>query len=445
MQKQAPEMTQERAVEDRPAGRRLKVAIAGFGTVGSAVARILLEQSASLPAFELAFILNRRIREKRVDWIPATVRWTENVDEVLDSDVDVFLELMGGIEPAGVWVRRALTSGKSVVTANKQLIAAEGLGLNELACRHRQHLAYGASVAGGVPVLSGLQEGLAGDQIVRVSGILNGTCNYILTRMERAGISFDDALVEAQRAGFAEADPSADVDGYDARAKITILSRVALGANVDPESVPCRSIRQITAVDLHYASELGCTIRQISHATLIPAPGGEQLSIAVEPMLVELSLPHAAVMGAQNIVVSTGRYGGETTFSGNGAGGGPTAVAVVSDLVALARLGSPPAETMSPALRQLTPTREMTMPHYTRFLVRDRPGILAAITQVLATYAINVDAVLQLPGHTREALPFAITLEPCSQQALEAALGEIAKLHFLVQPPLCLPILRKQA
>lgn len=431
---------QERTLDNSGEPRRLKVAIAGFGTVGSAVARILTEQAISFPSFELSWILNRRIAEKRVDWVPASVRWTENVDDVLDSDVDVFLELMGGLDPAGTWVRRALASGKSVVTANKQLIAAEGVALNALACRHRQHLAYGASVAGGVPILSGLQEGLAGDQLMGISGILNGTCNYILTRMEQAGISFDDALLEAQRAGFAEADPSADVDGYDARAKITILARVALGANVDPETVLCRSIRPVSAVDLHYAAELGCTIRQISHATVID----NRLHIAVEPMLVERALPHAAVVGAQNIVVATGRYGGETTFSGNGAGGGPTAVAVVSDLVTLARLGSPPAETMSPALRNLTASGELVMPHYTRFLVRDRPGILAAITQVLATYSINVDAVLQLPGHTREALPFAITLEPCSQQALDTAMAEIAGLHFLVQPPLCLPILRKQ-
>jgi homoserine dehydrogenase len=353
----------------------------------------------------------------------------------------VFVELVGGLDPAGTWVRRALASGKSVVTANKALIAAQGVELSELACRHRQHLAYGASVAGGVPVLSGLQEGLAGDQLVRVSGILNGTCNYILTRMEQAGISFADALLEAQRAGFAEADPSADVDGYDARAKITILSRVALGADVDLETVLCRSIRPITAVDLRYAAELGCTIRQISHAEVQE----DGLHIAVQPMLVERALPHARVVGAQNIVVSTGRYGGETTFSGNGAGGNPTAVAVVSDLIALARLGTTSSESMSPVLKKMTASSQFVMPHYTRYLVRDRPGILAAISQVLATYAINVDAVLQLPGHSREALPFAITLEPCSQQALDAALAEIGKLHFLAQPPLCLPILRKRS
>ncbi len=429
---------------ERGAGRRLRVAIAGFGTVGSAVARILVEQAHASPGFELAWVLNRRIAEKRAqcgDWMPASVRWTDNADEVFASDVDVFVELMGGLDPAGDWIRRALTSGKSVVTANKALIAAEGVALSELACRQRQHLAYGASVAGGVPVLSGLQEGLAGDALIRVSGILNGTCNYILTRMEHAGLPFADALGEAQRAGFAEADPSADVDGYDARAKITILSRVALGADVDPEAVMCRSIRPITAVDLGYAAELGCTIRQISHAEVT----SDGLHIAVQPMLVERTLPHAQVVGPQNIVVSTGRYGGETTFSGNGAGGGPTAVAVVSDLVALAKLGSPSSESLSPALRRLPVSSSLVMPHYTRFLVRDRPGILAAITKVLATYAINVDAVLQLPGHAREALPFAITLEPSSPQALDAAMSEIGKLHFLVQPPLCLPILRKRA
>jgi homoserine dehydrogenase len=431
----------QRSEVDREGGRRLRLAIAGFGTVGSAVARILIEQAGIVPGLELAFILNRRIQKKRVDWIPSSVRWTDDVDEVLASDVNVFVELVGGLDPAGVWVRRALSSGKSVVTANKALIAAEGVALSELACLQRQHLAYGASVAGGVPVLSGLQEGLAGDQIVRVSGILNGTCNYILTRMEQGGVSFSDALLEAQRAGFAEADPSADVDGYDARAKITILSRVALGADVDPETVVCRSIRPITSVDLGYAAELGCTIRQISHAEVT----SDGLHIAVQPMLVERALPHASVVGPQNIVVSTGRYGGETTFSGNGAGGGPTAVAVVSDLIALAKLGSTSAEAMSPALRRMSASSTVVMPHYTRFLVRDRPGILAAISQVLAAYAINVDAVLQLPGHPREALPFAITLEPCGPQALEAALAEIGKLHFLVQPPLCLPILRKHA
>lgn len=429
------------AAIEKGANRRLRLAIAGFGTVGSAVARILIEQSSGTSSFELACILNRRIAEKRVDWIPDSVRWTDNVDDVLDSDIDVFVELVGGLDPAGTWVRRALASGKSVVTANKALIAAQGVELSELACRHRQHLAYGASVAGGVPVLSGLQEGLAGDQLLRVSGILNGTCNYILTRMEQAGVSFADALLEAQRAGFAEADPSADVDGYDARAKITILSRVALGADVDLESVVCRSIRSITAVDLRYAAELGCTIRQISHAEVQE----DGLHIAVQPMLVERTLPHARVVGAQNIVVSSGRYGGETTFSGNGAGGNPTAVAVVSDLVALARLGTTSAEAMSPTLKKMTASSQFVMPHYTRYLVRDRPGILAAISQVLATYAINVDAVLQLPGHSREALPFAITLEPCSQQALDTALAEIGKLHFLAQPPLCLPILRKRA
>lgn len=429
------------AAIEKGANRRLRLAIAGFGTVGSAVARILIEQSSGTSSFELACILNRRIAEKRVDWIPDSVRWTDNVDDVLDSDIDVFVELVGGLDPAGTWVRRALASGKSVVTANKALIAAQGVELSELACRHRQHLAYGASVAGGVPVLSGLQEGLAGDQLLRVSGILNGTCNYILTRMEQAGVSFADALLEAQRAGFAEADPSADVDGYDARAKITILSRVALGADVDLESVVCRSIRPITAVDLRYAAELGCTIRQISHAEVQE----DGLHIAVQPMLVERTLPHARVVGAQNIVVSAGRYGGETTFSGNGAGGNPTAVAVVSDLVALARLGTTSSESMSPTLKKMTASSQFVMPHYTRYLVRDRPGILAAISQVLATYAINVDAVMQLPGHSREALPFAITLEPCSQQALDAALAEIGKLHFLAQPPLCLPILRKRA
>src|ERR1700743_2181161 len=185
--------TREGVTKD--ANRRLRVAIAGFGTVGSAVARILVEQGAA-SSFELAYILNRRIDRKRVDWMPGSVRWTDDIDEVLDSDIDVLVELGGGLDPAGTGVRRALASGKSVVTANKALIAAEGVALSELACRHRQHLAYGASVAGGVPVLSGLQEGLAGDHLVRVRGVLEGGGNYILTRMEDAGFLFGEPRLE---------------------------------------------------------------------------------------------------------------------------------------------------------------------------------------------------------------------------------------------------------
>ncbi len=386
----------------------------------------------------LTHVLHRRPAEKRVPALGEHVVWTDSIDQVLGADVDIFVELIGGEEPAGTWIRQALCAGKSVVTANKQVMALHGPELLALAAEHGCELAYGASVAGGIPVLSSLQQGLAGDRITAVSGILNGTCNYILTRMEQDGSSFEDALAGAQRAGFAEADPASDVDGFDARAKLVILSRIALGVQVTPAQVVCHSIRPVAAVDFHYVHELQSTIRQISYAAL----EGDTLHITVQPMLVRRSSAYAAMQGPQNLVVSTGVHGGSTTFSGNGAGGGPTAVAVVSDLLALARSGGIPAALSPAALPQGSQPRisaDLVAPHYLRFLVRDRPGILAALSAVLAEHHINVDSVLQKPGYPAAALPFVITLEPCSQGTLNHALAQLSHFDFLVEPPLCLP------
>src|SRR5580692_9058862 len=227
------------------------VAILGLGTVGSSVARILCERSNT--RLRLTHVLNRNVARKKVDWLPSTVRWTENIDDVLSSDVDIVVEVMGGLQPTEDWIRRALGSGKSVVTANKQLIAHCGSELLSLARTHKQEIQFGASVAGGVPVISGLQEGLAGDELFKICGILNGTCNYILSQIESNGISFATALAEAQRLGFAEADPTDDIDGFDARAKLAILARVGLRSQAYPSDILCRSISAIEAVDFDYA------------------------------------------------------------------------------------------------------------------------------------------------------------------------------------------------
>ena len=205
-----------------------KVALVGFGTVGRSVARILTSRTSH--DLLLTHIVNRNVARKRVDWVPNDVQWTQDFDDVLNSDADLVVELVGGLDPAESWVRRSLEAGKSVVTANKQLIARHGPDLLKLARENGLHLLYGASVAGGIPVLLGLQEGLGGDRIHRISGILNGTCNYILSQIENAGISFAEALEQAQAKGFAEANASEDIDGYDARAKLTIIARTALNA-----------------------------------------------------------------------------------------------------------------------------------------------------------------------------------------------------------------------
>jgi len=416
--------------------RTCNVALIGFGTVGTSVARILCERSNT--HLRLTHILNRNVARKKVDWLPSSVQWTESVDDVLSSDVDVVVEVMGGLQPTEDWIRRALESGKSVVTANKQLIARFGPELIALARRMKQQIEFGASVAGGVPVISGLQEGLAGDELFKICGILNGTCNYILSQIESTGIPFATALREAQKLGFAEADPTEDIDGLDARAKLTILARVGLHCNVSCEDITARSISAIDSVDFEYANQLGCTIRQISWAEL----KDDNLYAAVQPALVELSSPLARVEGSQNLVMATGTYGGETVLGGHGAGGHPTAVAVVSDILAIARAKQ---GAMSYAGQQVektpTVTADFTTKHYLRFLVKDRPGIIASLATILSQCGINIDAVVQKPGCPKSHLPFLITLEESKASLVEQALRQINSLDFLVQPCLHLPIL----
>ncbi len=412
------------------------VAIVGFGTVGGSVARILSEHPVA--GLRLTHVCNRNIARKRVNWLPESVCWTEDINVVLRSDAHIVVELMGGLEPAGSWIRRALESGKSVVTANKQLIARHGRELVRIARENGQHIAFGASVAGGVPVISGLQEGLAGDELIELTGILNGTCNYILTRIESAGIPFAEALREAQKLGFAEADPTEDIDGFDARAKLTILARTGLRLSANHESIAARTISTIEPIDFEYARLLDCTIRQLSRVK----KSSDKLYASVEPGLVHSSSPLARVDGPRNLVISTGRYGGETVFAGHGAGGHPTAVAVVSDLIAIARSRQVNGAAIDEAdIPELPVSADFTSRHYLRFTVQDEPGIIAKLATIFSNLGINIDSVFQKPGYPASRLPFVITLEPCQASLVDRAMKEIARLEFHVQAPLNLPIL----
>jgi homoserine dehydrogenase len=410
--------------------RPLRIAIFGFGTVGSSVARILVESKPE--GLELTHVFNRGIVRKRVDWAPSSVQWSEDADAVLAANVDVVVELAGGLHPAGEWVRRALEGGKSVVTANKKLIAFHGIELERLAEERGGHLKYGAAVAGGIPVIPGLEQGLAGDRIDRVEGILNGTCNFILSQMDD-GAEYAKVLSEAQTRGYAEADPTEDVCGFDARAKLAILMRLALRVAVDPEEILPRPITQVSAIDFSYARDLGCTIRQVARAER----KGGAVAAAVGPTLVALRSPLAWSRGTENMVILNGQYGGDVVFSGHGAGGHPTAVAVVSDLLALAH-GSRRVEI--PA----TPARvgaEFEVPHYIRFLVDDRPGIVAEITGCLARERINIRAILQKPGYPQHALPFVVTVEPCKSSALKRSLTAMRAMDCHRADPLDLQML----
>lgn len=416
-----------------------RVALIGFGTVGRAVAKILCERpSASL---RLTHICNRNVERKKQPWVPTDVLWTDNIDSVLESDVDIVIELIGGLSPAEQIVRRALESGKSVVTANKQLIARHGPDLLELAAKHHCQLEFGASVAGGVPVLPALRTGLSGDRLHGIAGILNGTCNYILSRIENARIPFSEALEEAQARGYAEADASEDLDGGDARAKLAILALAGLHARVAPESIRARTIRPIDAVDFDYAAELGCTIRQISRADLNANLPNAELLAEVGPCVVPSDSPFGRVQRNLNLVLTSGQYGGDMAFLGAGAGGDPTAVAVVSDLVFVAQ-GAPSHGDASASLAMPQVSHDFETAWYLRFFVRDQPGIVARLAQILATHRLNIDSLLQKPGFEKSSLPFVITLEPCRDSQLHPALEEISRLEFAVRPCLCLPILR---
>ncbi len=410
--------------------RPLRIGLFGFGTVGSSVARILVESKPR--ELELTHVFNRNVARKRVDWTPAGVVWSENADEVLASDVDAVVELVGGLDPAGSWVRRALEAGKSVVTANKKLIAYHGVDLERLAAAKGGHLKFGAAVAGGIPVIPGLEQGMAGDRIEQIKGILNGTCNFILSQME-SGAEYETVLATAQARGYAEADPTEDVGGFDARSKLAILMRLALRVQVDPEEIAPRPITTITAVDFSYARDLGCTIRQVARAEQLHG----HLAATVGPMLAPLRSPLAWSQGTENMVIVTGHYGGDVVFSGHGAGGHPTAVAVVSDLLALAH-GSRRVEIPSAPASIGT---EFEVPHYIRFLVADRPGIVAAITGALAEERINIRAIVQKPGYPADALPFVVTVEPCKSSALKRALERVRGMDWMLVEPLDLQML----
>ena len=359
--------------------------------------------------------------------------WSEDADAVLASDVDVVVELAGGLDPAGGWVRKALNAGKSVVTANKKLISFHGVELERLAAAGGGQLKYGAAVAGGIPVIPGLEQGLAGDRIERIEGILNGTCNFILSRMEE-GAEYATVLAEAQAKGYAEADPTEDVGGFDARAKLAILMRLALRVAVDPEEIAPLPITSITAVDFSYARDLGCTIRQVARADR--AEG--KIAATVGPMLVDLHSPLAWSRGTENMVIFTGRYGGDVVFSGHGAGGHPTAVAVVSDLLALAH-GSRRVEIPAAPARVERRVRGSALHplHGQRQAGNHRRYYRGAGQQS----SINIRAIVQKPGFPSHALPFVMTVEPCKPSALKRALECHPRQDYLLEEPLDLQML----
>ena len=424
----------------------VKLGIIGLGNVGSGTVKILAENGAQIAdklgfPLEVAAVCARGFDGKTV---PVAARQTTDWRDVVnDPDVQVVAELVGGTTVAREIVETALENGKSVVTANKELMALCGPELWEKAIQKGVNLAMEASVAGGIPIHTVLREGISGDRIVALYGILNGTSNYILTAIENSGAAFDDVLAEAQRLGYAEADPTADVDGFDARSKLAILSALAFGQKIEAKNIFTQGIRRITPIDFEYAHTLKHTIRLVCGARLTP----EGLILSVRPALIPQSTILASVKGAYNAVWVRGKYGQDTFYYGRGAGPEPTGVAVVSDLMRVAReirSGSP--ERVSPfAHEHLAAFRPVSVEvqrraYYLRFRVKDQPGIIASLAKILADKHISLDAVLQLPGDNKESLPFVITVEPSTEKSIQDAVEAMNRLDFMVEPALALPM-----
>jgi homoserine dehydrogenase len=429
----------------------VNIGIIGLGNVGSGTLDILAE-NGELITQKLGFPLrvtalcSRGITGLELpsafESAAKTPQWRDVVD---NPEIQVVAELVGGTGVAREIIEAAVDRGKSVVTANKELMALHGAALWDRAIDARINLAMEASVAGGIPIHAVLREGISGDRITALYGILNGTCNYILTEIESRGADFDQVLAEAQKAGYAEADPSADVDGFDARSKLAILSALAFGERIVPGDIFTEGIRRITPVDFEYAHQLHHTIRLICVAR--ETPNG--LILSVRPSLIPQSTILAGVRGAYNAVWVRGKFGADTFYYGRGAGPHPTGVAVVSDLMRVAReirSGSP--ERVSPfahaRLGEYDPV-SVTLhesAYYLRFRVQDRPGIIAQLATALAGENISIDSVLQLPNANWRDLPFVITVEPATEKAVRAAIARMIEMQFLIEPPLAMPMER---
>jgi homoserine dehydrogenase len=418
----------------------LKIAIAGLGTVGAGVVKLLADNGelvASRCGRTLQVVaVSARDRGRDRGFDAGKLQWFDDAAEMAaKADADVIIELIGGSDGiAKNVIETAIARGKPVVTANKALLAVHGTALARQAEAKGVMLAYEASVAGGIPVIKALREGLAANRIVRVYGILNGTCNYILTQMRTTGRPFAEILAQAQKLGYAEADPSFDVDGIDAAHKLAILAGVAFNAEINFKAVHIEGIRHVDATDVAFARELGFRIKLLGIARLTEH-GLEQ---RVHPCMVPVETPIAHVEDVYNAVVAEGNFVGNTVYEGRGAGAGPTASAVVADLMDLAR-GRPALTFGVPAKNLLAlpaaPMERHRGAYYIRLMVTDRPGVIADVTAALRDENVSLESMLQRGRRPDEMVPVVLTTHDTEEAAMSRALARIAKLNAVLEPP----------
>ncbi|GAA2289013.1 homoserine dehydrogenase [Nonomuraea roseoviolacea subsp. roseoviolacea] len=413
----------------------LKVALLGCGVVGSQVIRLLDEQDGDLAArvgapLELAGVAVRRLGRKRdVDVAPELLT-TDAEALVTRDDIDIVVEVIGGIEPARSLIVAALNRGKSVVTANKALLAEDGATLHEAARAGNGDLYFEASVAGAIPLLRPLRESLAGDRVQRVLGIVNGTTNYILDKMDSTGASFTDALEEAQTLGYAEADPTADVEGFDAAAKAAILAGLAFHSRVTAADVHREGITEITATDVASAKAMGYVIKLL--AICARSDDGRSVGVRVHPAMIPRTHPLAGVREAYNAVFVEAESAGQLMFYGKGAGGAPTASAVLGDLVAVARnrlAGTRGPEESTYASLRVHPMGETVTRCHVALDVADKPGVLARVAELFAAHDVSIQTVRQ-EGHGDDA-QLVIVTHRATDAALTATMKALRDLDIV--------------
>lgn len=420
----------------------IKVGLLGCGTVGGGVVQLLSANAAYITArvgapLDIVRVLVRDPSKERVPTLDRS-RITTDPEAVLgDPSIDVFIEVMGGVDPARHYVERAIAAGKQVVTANKMLLALHGAELLEKARERGVDLTFEGAVGGGIPVIRVLRDALASDTIASLTGIVNGTSNYVLTRMRQDGLSFEAAVAEAQRLGYAEADPTLDVGGGDAAHKLVVLAMLAFGARLDGAKVPTEGITDVEAVDHAFAERFGYVVKQLA----IGKDRGDTIELRVHPALVAKETPLANVSGVLNAIAVEGRALGPCLLSGRGAGDLPTAVSVVADLVdvAIARksgvsgLGT---RAIRLAPKKLAPMADVESRYYFRFSVFDRPGVLARITGALGERGVSIEQMVQ-QGRGSGDVPVDVVIltHEAKEAAVQAALGQIGASDYVARAP----------
>ncbi len=421
----------------------VRIGLLGCGTVGGGVVQLLHENARYLASrvgaeLSIARVLVRAPERERVPQLSRALLTTDPELLFNDSSIDLFVEVIGGVDPARAYVERALDQGRSVVTANKMLLALHGPALVDRAIARGADLAFEGSVGGGIPIVRTLREALASDWVVSLRGIINGTCNYILSRMSLEGSTFEAALAEAQELGYAEAEPSLDVDGHDAAHKLVVLAMLAFGARVSIGSVPVEGIRRIQPIDHQFAARFGFAIKHLA----IGRDHGGAVELRVHPALVRRESVLANVSGVLNAIALEGRALGPCLLSGRGAGDLPTAVSVVADIVDVARArlhGTAGLDTRAIQLqaRPVQPLEDLVCRSYLRFPVRDRPGVLARIAGALGECGVSIEQMVQ-QGSSSSETPVQIVLltHAARERDVTRALLLLRDADFAVQPAL---------